>query len=213
MPVSLKSVERAYERYARYYDFVFGRIFHPGRKQAISQLPIQLGDKVLEVGVGTGLSLSLYPKEVDIYGIDLSKDMLKRARERVQSEGLTNVKSLELMDAQDMSYPDADFDHILAMYVASVAPDPSKLVSEIYRVCKPGGTIVFLNHFESQSLFLKIIEGGLSPLASLLGFHPNLSLESFKKETGFEPEKILRTNVFGYWKLLVAQKKELKKES
>src|SRR4051812_13397664 len=114
--VTAETVQKAYRRYARYYDFVFGAIFHPGRNTAIEHLHCQAGDRILEVGVGTGLSLGLYPKDVTLVGIDLSKDMLERGKKRVAAEGLQNIEDLLQMDAQNMTFEDNSFDKVVAMY-------------------------------------------------------------------------------------------------
>jgi len=201
--VDLKSIEKAYRRYARYYDFIFGEIFHPGRKTAVEHLHCQPGDRILEVGVGTGLSLGLYPKATHIVGIDLSSDMLKKAKEKVKKDKLENVESLECMDAQAMTFPDNSFEKVIAMYVASVVPDPVKLVCEIERVCKPGGLIVFLNHFQSVKFPFRQVESMLTPLAKYIGFHPEFKMDDFLEKTKFEVSNAIPVNLFDYWTILI----------
>ncbi len=201
--MDLQAVEKAYKRYARVYDFFFGAIFHPGRKMAIEHLHCKSGDRVLEVGVGTGLSLPLYPGHVKVVGIDLSEPMLKLARQKVQEEDLHHVESLEVMNAQEMSFPDNSFDRVVAMYVASVVPDRKKLVSEVQRVCKPGGTVIYLNHFASEGGLMGRVESLLTRFSDLLGFNPHLSLEDFLQETGFQADVVIPANAFGYWSLVI----------
>jgi phosphatidylethanolamine/phosphatidyl-N-methylethanolamine N-methyltransferase len=201
--VTSETVKKAYRRYARYYDLVFGAVFHPGRNVALEHLHCQPGDRILEVGVGTGLSLGLYPENVKIVGIDLSQDMLWRAERRVAAEGLTNIEALQQMDAQDMTFPDNSFDKVVAMYVASVVPDPKKLVDEIRRVCKPGGVIIFLNHFENKNPLVKRAEALIQPLAKYLGFHPDFPMEDFLEQTGFKVATAIPVNLLDYWTVLV----------
>lgn len=203
MAVTSDSVKQAYRRYARYYDLVFGLIFHPGRKTAIEHLHCRKGDRILEVGVGTGLSLGLYPKNVHVVGIDLSKEMLVRAEERVEREDLKQVESLQQMDAQQMSFPDDAFDSVVAMYVASVVPDPTKLVDEIRRVCKPGGKIIFLNHFQNANPVVRKAEHVLQPLAKYLGFSPDFPMHEFLERTGFHATTAVPVNLLDYWTVLV----------
>ena len=133
--MQIEAVKTAYRRYARIYDMVFGAVLQPGRRAVLETLKLKPGDRVLEVGVGTGLSLPLYPRDVRITGIDVSNEMLERARARVARAGLKNVDALVEMDAEDMTFPDASFDKVVAMYVVSVVPNPAKLLEELHRVC------------------------------------------------------------------------------
>jgi phosphatidylethanolamine/phosphatidyl-N-methylethanolamine N-methyltransferase len=199
--VTTASVEKAYRRYARYYDLVFGVMFHPGRKTAIEHLHCRPGNRILEVGVGTGLSLGLYPATVKVVGIDLSVPMLSQARKR--AAGLPQVESLLEMDAEAMTFPDNSFDKVVAMYVASVVPDVAKLHQEIKRVCKPGGVIIFLNHFQNKNHAIRKVEKVIQPLALHLGFHPDFPMEDFISRTGFEVTTAVPVNLLDYWTVLV----------
>ena len=199
--VTTETVEKAYRRYAKYYDLVFGAIFHPGRKTAIEHLHCRPGNRILEVGVGTGLSLGLYPDTVKVVAIDVSEPMLAKARVRAQD--LKQIESIELMDAQEMTFPDNSFDKVVAMYVATVVPDVTKLVNEIRRVCKPGGEIIFLNHFQNKNTTVRKVEKVIQPLASYVGFHPDFPLEKFLRETGFEVTTAIPVNLLDYWTVLV----------
>ena len=205
MTVTSDTVRNAYRRYARYYDLVFGAIFHPGRNMAIEHLHCQPGDRILEVGVGTGLSLGLYPETVKVVGIDLSADMLARARRRLELEPMPWVEDLLQMDAQAMTFPDQSFDKVVAMYVASVVPDLSQLMREIRRVCKPKGTIIFLNHFQNQYPVVRQAESWLQPLAKHLGFHPDFPLSEFLEKTGFHVTTAVPVNLLDYWTVLVGE--------
>jgi len=202
-PVTSESIQKAYRRYAKYYDLVFGGIFHPGRHTAIEHLHCRPGDRILEVGVGTGLSLGLYPDDVRVVGIDLSQEMLSQAQKRVEVEGYSHVEDLISMDAQSMTFPDNSFDKVVAMYVASVVPDPTKLVDEIRRVCKPGGVMIFLNHFQNKNPVVRRAEAVIQPLAKYLGFHPDFPIESFLEQTKFKVTTAIPVNFLNYWTVLI----------
>jgi phosphatidylethanolamine/phosphatidyl-N-methylethanolamine N-methyltransferase len=205
MSMDLVSVQKAYKRYAKVYNFYFGWIFHPGRQTALELVDTKPGNHILEVGVGTGLSLPLYPKHARIVGIDISPDMLARAKELVREEGLTNVESLEVMNAEEMSFKDNTFDSVVAMYVATVVPNPKKFVDEMKRVCKPKGRIVILNHFNSPATFGGKMVSSLRPLSRHLGFRPDLTLEDFLAETGLRITNKVSVNLFGFWDILIAE--------
>ena len=151
------AVRRAYKRWAPIYDNTFGKIADWGRKEAVT-LVNSLGGRVLEVGVGTGMSLPNYDASVSVTGIDLSTAMLAKARKRVAREKLGNVEAVLEMDASDMEFPDGSFDVVVAMYVLTVVPDPRTVMSELSRVCKPGGDVLILNHFSSEDRFMRFVE-------------------------------------------------------
>jgi len=196
------AVKAAYRRYARVYDLLFGAIFQPGRRRVIRSLACRPGERVLEVGVGTGLSLPLYPRHSRVVGIDLSRDMLERARERVRRRGLEQVEALLEMDAERMAFAAGAFDKVVAMYVVSVVPHPERLVAEMCRVCKPGGDIFIVNHFSSSHPLLRASEGMFSRFAGKMGFRPDLPLEPLLEGTGLQLVEAGRTNLFGYWRML-----------
>lgn len=200
--MELEAIRAAYRRYARIYDAVFGPILHPGRKQIIEALNCRPSDAVLEVGVGTGLSLPLYPENVKVTGIDISTEMLAKARERVEEAGLSQVEAVLEMDAEDLRFADSSFDKVVAMYVVSVVSDPSRMVEEMRRVCKPGGEIFIVNHFRARNPVIRVLEGLLSPLAKLVGFHPDLDLDDLLQKTRLDVVDIRSANLFGYWKVL-----------
>lgn len=200
--MDLESAKKAYKRYAPVYDAVFGPILHQGRKRIVQGMNCQPGDRILEVGLGTGLSLPLYPGDVSVTGIDVSTEMLDRARERVRRKGLSNVEAIREMDALNMDFPDSWFDRTVVMYVVSCVADTRRLIDEIRRVTKPGGEIFIVNHFRSEKGLARGIENGLSPLGRVLGFHTDLELADFLDDTGLEAEDVSRVNLFGYWKLV-----------
>src|SRR6186997_324565 len=150
-------VEGVYDKLAKVYDLTFGPSLHPGRLQAIERMDIQPGEQVLEVGVGTGINLSLYPREAAVTGIDFSSSMLEKARERAARPEASPVRLLQ-MDAADLKFADGAFDIVYAPYLISVVPDPIKVATEMRRVCRPGGRMIFLNHFLSPNPVLSRIE-------------------------------------------------------
>ena len=203
--LDIATIQKAYRRYAKVYNFYFGWIFNPGRQTALELCDSQPGAKVLEVGVGTGLSLPLYPKTTTVVGIDISKEMLALAQKLVSEENLTNVESLEIMDAEHMRFADNTFDTVVAMYVATVVPHPKDFVLEMKRVCKPGGKIIILNHFNDQERLFGKTATLLTPLSKFLGFRPNLSLEEFVSLTGINYQNKISVNVFSLWTILVVK--------
>ena len=172
----LDSVKAAYRRYASIYDALFGPVLQPGRRAVIGALGLRPGERVLEVGVGTGLSLPLYPHDVIVTGIDVSLPMLQKARARLAHLELENVDALLEMDAQVMSFPDASFDKVVAMYVVSVVEDPARLLDELHRVCKPDGEIFIVNHVRSEHPLLGAFEKGLSRFSDKLGWRPDFEM-------------------------------------
>lgn len=184
--MDLESVLDAYRRHAPYYDAVFGVLLHPGRQQTVKLANRVASGRVLEVGVGTGLSLSGYRDDLTIVGIDVSEEMLKIARRRVAQKGLRNVESLLRMDAENLDFADDSFDTIAAMYVASVVPHPERFVSEMQRVCRPGGQILIVNHFAEEGGIRGSIEKKLVPLSRKLGWRPDFEMEPFLRGTQLE---------------------------
>lgn len=202
--VNIESIRKAYRRYASFYDFSFGSIFEPGREAVIRRMKFTPGCSVLEVGVGTGLSLPLYPRNISVTGIDISEEMLEKARQRRRREGLMHV-SLYCMDAENMTFEDDSFDAVVAMYVASVVPNPCRLVDEMRRVCRPGGELYFVNHFQHEHPFVCGMERMISPLSRFLGFRPDFSLCQFVKEARIDVVEMSRVNLCGYWTMLTAR--------
>jgi phosphatidylethanolamine/phosphatidyl-N-methylethanolamine N-methyltransferase len=198
-------VAGVYEKLAGVYDFTFGPVLHPGRVDAIERMAIKPGDRVLEVGVGTGINAALYPTDCSVTGIDLSSSMLEIARERVARKGVRNVRLLQ-MDAANLKFADDTFDIVYAPYVISVVPDPVAVTREMVRVCRPGGRIVILNHFRSKSRVGAWLERLISPLTLYIGFKSDLDLPAFLVQAGLNPVSIEKVNIPRIWSLVTSVK-------
>jgi phosphatidylethanolamine/phosphatidyl-N-methylethanolamine N-methyltransferase len=200
--MDLQDTIRTYRLFSGSYDFVFGPVFHPGRKAAVRIVNDRPGQRILEVGVGTGLSLPYFRPNSRVTGIDISAEMLEKAKHRVERQKLDHVEGLHVMDAEHLEFPDNSFDAVLALYVASVVPSPARFAAEMRRVCIPGGSIVLVNHFTSENLLLRFIEKRLAHLARHIGFHADFPLEAFRRDSGLSIREVRPSNLFGYWRLL-----------
>jgi phosphatidylethanolamine/phosphatidyl-N-methylethanolamine N-methyltransferase len=198
-------VTRVYKKLASVYDFTFGPALHPGRVDAIRRMSIRPGDRVLEVGVGTGINVVLYPPSCAVTGVDLSSPMLEKARDRVARTGVRNVRLLQ-MDAANLKFADDTFDIVYAPYVISVVPDPVAVTREMHRVCRPGGRIVILNHFRSQNAVGAWMERIIAPAAKYLGFKSDLDLPAFLVQADLNPVSIEKVNVPRIWSLVICVK-------
>ncbi len=199
--MDLEAVEKVYRRYAPGYDFYFGAVLQPGRRAVVEGMRCRPEERILEGGVGTGLSLPLYPRTIRLVGIDISPHMLARAHAQKLHRGLDHVE-LHCMDAERMTFEDDSFDKVVAMYVVSVAPNPKRLLEEMRRVCRPGGDLYIVNHFRCANLAVGMLERLVAPFSSLMGFHPDFSLEDFVERTGLDVAEKIPVNLLGYWTLL-----------
>src|SRR6201995_1503281 len=164
-----ETVERAYDRWAPIYDLVFGGVFGKGRQAAISATN-SIGGRVLEVGVGTGISLPQYAANTRIFGTDISEAMLRKAHQRVKELGLKNVEGLAVMDAEKLEFPDNSFDVVMAQYVVTAVPNPEVALDEFARVLRPGGELIILTRVSADAGMRRFIERTLQPVVTRLGF-------------------------------------------
>lgn len=169
------AVRTAYRRWAPVYDLTFGSFSTAGRRHAV-ELINQREGRVLEVGVGTGLSLPDYARHLEIVGIDLAPEMLEKARQRVAGSNLDHVTGLHEMDAEQLAFADASFDTVVAMYVMTVVPNPEQVMRELARVVKPGGQVLLVNHFSQEEGVRGFVERRMAPFADQLGWHPLFDL-------------------------------------
>jgi len=171
---------RLYYEFSHLYDLIFRRVFYPRIKMVVRSLDIEPGARVLELGVGTGLSLDAYPTHCQLTGIDLAPDMLERAQDKVNRNGWRHV-TLEQGDAQNLRFDDDSFDYVMVFHVVSVVPDPARLVAEAQRVCRPGGVITVINHFRSPRPWLASITNRLDPITRRLGWTTMQQVDIFRK--------------------------------
>src|ERR1700761_101774 len=178
--IDREGVEKAYGRWAPVYDLVFGKVFDAGRQSTIVEAD-RIGGRILDVGVGTGLSLSDYSPSTKICGVDISEPMLRRAQQRVRDLKLVNVETLAVMDAKHLAFPDAFFDAVVAQYVITAVPDPEATLDDFVRVLKPGGELILVNHIGAEGGPRRVFELALAPLARRLGWRPEFPWERLVK--------------------------------
>jgi phosphatidylethanolamine/phosphatidyl-N-methylethanolamine N-methyltransferase len=200
MPCS-EGVARTYDRYAPVYDRLFGHVFEPGRALMAQVACAHAPRRLLEVGVGTGLTLARYPRDTQVTGIDVSADMLQRARRRAAAELRGRDLRLEQVDAEHMPYADASFDCVTLPYVLSVTPNPARLVREVRRVCRPDGVIVVLNHFNGSG-FWWLLERAARPLAARVGFRPDFCYREHVLAHDWQVLSVRSANLFGLSKVV-----------
>src|SRR5580658_6882284 len=174
------AVAKAYARWAPVYDLVFGAVFERGRHAAIAAAE-RLGGRILEVGVGTGMSLPYYSKNCRLCGVDISEPMLRKAQERVAEFGLSNVEGLWVMDAEHLTFPDASFDVIVAQYVITTVPNPEATLDEFARILKPGGEIVLVSRVGAEAGLRRALERWFAPAARKLGWRTEFSWERYAR--------------------------------
>jgi phosphatidylethanolamine/phosphatidyl-N-methylethanolamine N-methyltransferase len=174
------TIAKAYGRWAPVYDLVFGAVFEHGRHAAIAAAE-RIGGRILEVGVGTGLSLPYYSTELRLCGIDISEPMLRKAKERVAELRLQNVEALAVMDAEHLDFPDASFDVVVAQYVITTVPNPEATLDEFARVLKPGGEIVLVSRVGAEAGLRRALERWFAPAARKLGWRTEFSFARYAR--------------------------------
>ena len=175
-----ETISKAYARWAPVYDLVFGAVFERGREAAVAAAE-RVGGRILEVGIGTGMSLADYSRSSRICGIDISEPMLRKAQERVAELGLSNVEGLWVMDAEHLSFPDASFDVVVAQYVITTVPNPEATLDECARILKPGGEIVLVSRVGAEAGLRRALEQWFAPMARKLGWRTEFSFERYAR--------------------------------
>ncbi len=194
-------VRRAYKRWAPVYDRTFGKFVEAAAREAAERAN-RFSGRLLEVGVGTGLALPLYKPELQVTGVDLSPDMLERARERAAKANCQNVEALIEMDAQHLDFEDASFDITVAMFVMTVVPDPVAVMHELARVTRPGGTVLIVNHFSVETGIRGAIEKRLAGFADLLGWRPEFPVRTIFVSDRLKLVEQRAVRPFGFFTML-----------
>jgi phosphatidylethanolamine/phosphatidyl-N-methylethanolamine N-methyltransferase len=170
------TIAKAYGRWAPVYDFVFGKVFEQGRAAAVAAAD-RIGGKILEVGVGTGISLPSYSRANRVVGLDISEPMLRKAQEKIRVQDLAHVDGLAVMDAANLAFPDQSFDAVVGQYLITAVPEPEATLDEFARVLRPGGEIVLVNHLAAERGARRLFERGFAPVARRLGWQPDFGWE------------------------------------
>jgi phosphatidylethanolamine/phosphatidyl-N-methylethanolamine N-methyltransferase len=198
-----QEVKNIYGKYSSVYDKVFSHFFFPRIKIGIDKSRIRKGDRVIEVGVGTGISLPLYPRDCKVVGIDLTRKMLQKAQEKKERHGLHHIELLE-MDAENMTFSDNSFDHSVAAFVISVVPNPEKMVAEMRRVTKKGGNILIFNHFSSKNPFVSGMNRVFSPFTEKVGWRSDLTLDLLSNHCNLQINEVLKKSKLDPWSIIIA---------
>ena len=202
--LKLPHESKIYSEFSHLYDKIFSRFFCDRITSVIAGLQIEPGAKVLEVGIGTGLSLSAYPPHCEVTGIDLAPEMLERARQKAAENDWRHFH-LQQMDALNLDFADHSFDYVTSFHVVSVVPDPVRMMREIHRVCKPGGTVVIINHFRTTKPVLGPFIAALDPITRRLGWSSALRLSHAFDGIPLRIEKRFKTSPFSLFTVVVAQ--------
>jgi phosphatidylethanolamine/phosphatidyl-N-methylethanolamine N-methyltransferase len=196
------STKKIYDVHSMFYDATFGRLVKRRIERAINHMNIRDNDNVLDLGIGTGVSLNYYPNRGRIIGIDLSSGMLREARKKIAERGLTHATVFQA-DALKLPFADSVFDHVFISHVISVVSDPYQLVQEAQRVAKPGARIVMVNHFQSTNRFIAMVEKWLCPLCTKLGWRSDLALQDLVRKTGVEIDYRYKLENIDLWETVV----------
>ena len=193
-----------YYEFSHLYDVFFGRVFYPRIVRVIRSLGIEPGARVLELGVGTGLSLDAYPQHCQVTGIDLAPEMLERAQDRVNRNGWRHV-TLQQGDAQNLTFADDAFDYVMAFHVVSVVPDPQRMMAEAQRVNRPGGLLTIINHFRSRQPAVARVQRGIDPVTRRLGWTSTLCLPALLDGSRLHVERQWKTSPRSLFTIVVAR--------
>ncbi|TDR90109.1 class I SAM-dependent methyltransferase [Enterovirga rhinocerotis] len=201
-------MRRAYQRWAPIYDVIYDKLTEPAARAVVAAVE-RCGPRILEVGVGTGLSLGYYEPGSEVHGVDLSEDMLRRARRKVERRGLRHVKGLAVMDATRLGFADASFDAVAAQFLITLVPDPEAALDEMARILRPGGEIVLVNHFGQDEGPLAQIEKALAPVSARIGWSSDFKasrVTGWARRNGLEPLPLKKVFPGGFFKLLRMRK-------
>jgi phosphatidylethanolamine/phosphatidyl-N-methylethanolamine N-methyltransferase len=196
---------KTYHQLADFYELLFARFFRERIHSAIGALEIPPGARVLEIGVGTGLSLDAYPQHAHVTGIDLSRDMLRQAQEKVDEMGWRHIE-LRQMDALNLDFPNEHFDYLMAFHVVSVVPDHERMIAELLRVAKSGATVVIINHFRSEKRWLATVTDALDPVTRRLGWRTTLRLNDVVDSRPLEIHRVYKSSPRSLFTVVQARK-------
>jgi phosphatidylethanolamine/phosphatidyl-N-methylethanolamine N-methyltransferase len=202
-----EQIKKIYSKYSPVYDVIFAQLFSPRIRLGLKRIGIKQGDRILEVGVGTGLSLPFYPDNCNVVGIDITRKMLDRANGKKEKLSLGHVSLFE-MDAENIAFADDSFDHAVVPFVISVVPNPERMVSEVKRVTKKNGNIVIINHFCSSNLLLSKLENFISPLSSKIGWRYGVTTDLLSNHCNLYIEKIIKKNRLDPWRIIHAKNRK-----
>jgi len=201
--VQKAEIQKIYSRYSGFYDLIFAQLFYPRIRIGLEKIGIRRGDRIIEVGVGTGVSLSLYPVSCRVVGIDITRKMLERAKAKKDRLGLSHVDLFE-MDGENMSFDDNSFDHAVLPFVISVVPNLERLMGEVKRVTKNGGEIIIVNHLYTKLSLLSKMEERMSPFFMKLGWKTGLSVDVLSNHCNLHIDEISRKHRLDPWCILHA---------
>ena len=204
--MEIAAVKTSYRYWAPVYDYTFGWVSRAGRRRTVDYINTRPG-RVLEIGVGTGLSLDRYAPQVEVTGIDVSPDMLNKARHKVAERGLGNVVRISEMDARALIFPDDHFDTVVAMFVISVVPEPERVMEEMARVCKPGGEVLIIGHFARDRGFLAWLERFFAPLSDIIGWHSDFEKGRVLGAPSLGVKDSRAVSPFGLFTFLIQEKR------
>ncbi len=203
--VALPHESKIYSTFSNLYDVIFTRVFFPRIRDVLRSLNIPAGATVLEVGVGTGLSVEAYPRHCHVTAVDLAPEMLEQARRKCQELGISHI-DLQVGDAQNLRFEDDSFDYVTSFHVISVVPDAGRMLAEMVRICRPGGTIVLINHFRSPRRWIARVVDRVDPITRHLGWRTTLGLDGLFRQSGLDIVERYKTSSRSLFTVVVARK-------